>query len=120
MAVTPSGDVFVIPTFQSSQTSIYVAKLGAAGSGIAWQASAGSGFLFLQSFPPVLAADSQGRTYVAAPNSGATALLVSLNAAGSAVDYTASVTGLVASIAADGTGAAVVAGPRQQRDGSFW
>src|SRR5580693_76127 len=30
MAVTPSGDVFVIPTFQSSETSIYVAKLGVA------------------------------------------------------------------------------------------
>jgi uncharacterized protein (TIGR03437 family) len=119
MAVTPSGDVFVIPTVQSSETSLYVAKLGAAGSGIAWQAPAGSGFLFFQSFPPVLAADSQGRTYVAAPYSGTTTLVVRLNAAGSGIDYTATVTGLVASIGADGSGAAVVAGPLNSGTGVF-
>ena len=116
MAVSPAGDVFVIPPIQPSDTSLYVAKLGAAGSGIAWKAAAG----FLP-FPnglalsAVLAADSQGRTYVSCPSADTSSfdsasLLVRLNAAGSGVDWTTAVTGWPSSIAADGTGAVVVAG----------
>lgn len=113
MAVSPAGDVFVIPPIQPSDTSLYVAKLGAAGTGIAWKATAG--FLPPGSLGMVLAADSLGRTYVSAPSADTSAydtasLLVRINAAGSAVDWTTAVTGWPSSIAADGTGAVVVAG----------
>jgi uncharacterized protein (TIGR03437 family) len=118
MAVSPSGDVFVIPVNLPSDTSIYVAKLRAAGSGVIWKAAAG----FLPPantvVTPVLAADSQGRAYVAAvsgttvvDNAGAwVTTVVRLNAAGSAIDYSAIITGSATSIAADGSGAVVVAG----------
>jgi hypothetical protein len=95
MAVSPSGDVFVVPVVQPSDTSLYVAKLGAAGSGVAWEAAAG----FLPPanilWAPVLTADSQGRAYVAAL-SGTTTMdnagvgvttVVRINAAGSGIDY---------------------------------
>jgi uncharacterized protein (TIGR03437 family) len=113
MAVSPAGDVFVIPVIQPSDTSLYVAKLGAAGSGIAWKAAAG--FLPPAPLGALLAADSEGRTYVSAPSSDTSyyenaSLVVRLNAAGSAVDWTAALTGWPSSIAADGTGAVVVAG----------
>jgi uncharacterized protein (TIGR03437 family) len=113
MAVSPAGDVFVIPVIQPADTSLYVAKLGAAGSGIAWKAAAG--FLPPATAGAVLAADSQGRTYVSAPSADTSsydtsALVVRLNAAGNAVDWTTAVTGWPSSIAADGTGAVVVAG----------
>ena len=113
MAVSPAGDVFVLPAIQSSDTSLYVAKLGAEGSKIAWKASAG--FLPPASLTAVLAVDSQGRTYVSAPTSNASvydtgSLVARLNAAGSAVDWTTTVTGWPTSIAADGSGAVVVAG----------
>ena len=82
MALSPAGDVFVVPAIQPSDTSLYVAKPGA---------------------------------YVSSPSaetsSYATAsLVVRLNAAGSGVDWTTAVTGWPSSIAADGTGAVVVAG----------
>jgi hypothetical protein len=113
MAVSPAGDVFVIPVIQPSDTSLYVAKLGAAGSGIAWRAPAG--FLPPARLAMVLAADSQGRTYVSAPSADTSvydtsSLVVRLNATGSAVDWTTAMTGWPTSIAADGTGAVVVAG----------
>src|SRR5665213_3024916 len=66
MAVSPSGDVFVVPVNQPPDTSVFVEKLGAGGSGVAWKA--GAGFSFIGEAAPVLAADSQGRTYVAAPS----------------------------------------------------
>jgi uncharacterized protein (TIGR03437 family) len=113
MAVSPAGDVFVLPAIQPLDTSLYVAKLGAAGSGIAWKAAAG--FLPPASLAEVLAADAQGRTYVSAPASDINgydlaSLVVRLNAAGSAVDWTTAVTGWPSSIAADGSGGVVVAG----------
>jgi uncharacterized protein (TIGR03437 family) len=113
MAVSPAGDVFVTPVIQPSDISLYVAKLGAAGSGIAWKAAAG--FLPPNSLAVVLAADSQGRTYISSPAADTNAsdiasLVVRLNAAGSGVDWTTAVTGWPSSVAADGTGAVVVAG----------
>jgi hypothetical protein len=113
MAVSPSGDVFVVPESQPPANSVYVAKLAAGGSGVAWTATAGFSLLE-QQVVTVLAADSQGRTYVAAPSAtngtGYVATVVRINAAGSAIDYTANVTGMPTSIAADGSGAVVVAG----------
>jgi len=113
MAVSPAGDVFVTPPIQPSDTSLYVAKLGVAGSGIAWKAAAG--FLPPNSSNLVLAADSQGRTYVSSPTAETSSfdtasLVVRLNSAGTAVDWTTAVTGWPSAIAADGTGAAIVAG----------
>ena len=110
MAVSPAGDVFVVSNFQSSDTAVYVTKLAPGGSGVAWTAAAGFTPLFLQSYPPVVAADSQGRAYLAAPNSPTASAVVRINAAGNAIDYTANITGLPTAIAADGSGAAVVAG----------
>lgn len=110
MAVDPSGGVYVIPLSQPGDTSIYVAKLSATGTGLAWQAAVGS-FLTLAR-GAILAADSQGRVYVAGAHDAAsgTGGVVRLNAAGTAVDYTAPVTGIPGAIAVDGTGAAFVAG----------
>ena len=111
MAVSPSGDVFVVPVAQSSDTSLYVAKLGAAGSGVAWEAAAGFLPLANAVYVPVLATDTQGRAYVAAISSSAgVTTVVRLNAAGGAIDYSATMTGSPTAIAADGSGAAVVAG----------
>jgi uncharacterized protein (TIGR03437 family) len=111
MAVSPSGDVFVVPVVQPSDASLYVAKLGAGGSGVAWQAAAGFLPLANAFYVPVLAADAQGRAYVAAL-SGPTgvATVARINAAGSAIDYSATMTGSPTAIAADGSGAVVVAG----------
>ena len=122
MAVSPSGDVFVVPMSPYSAPSVSVAKLAASGSGFAWTASAVFTPLFLQSFPPVLAADAQGRTYVAASsftNGTGTILttVVRINAAGSAIDYSATVTGWPTAIAADGSGVVVVAGESAQGGG---
>jgi uncharacterized protein (TIGR03437 family) len=127
MAVSPSGDVFVVPVIQPSDTSLYVAKLGAAGSGVAWKAAAG--FLPVANIGAerVLAADTRGRTYLAAL-SGTTVLddlavgittVVRINAAGTAVDYSATITGTPTSIAADGSGAVVVAGSRNNFPACF-
>ncbi len=113
MAVDPNGGVYVTPVSQPGDTSIYVAKLGAGGTGIAWQTPVG--FISeaaLSGWVPVLAADSQGRAYVAGslyPPKVAFDV-VRLNAAGSAVDYTAQVPGEPTSMAVDNSGAAFVAG----------
>ena len=110
MAVDPSGGVYVIPLSQPGDTSSYVAKLSATGTGLAWKAPVGN-FLTLAG-GGVLAADSQGRVYVAGVHdlASGTGGVVRLNAAGTAVDYTAQVTGIPGAIAVDGTGAAFVAG----------
>jgi uncharacterized protein (TIGR03437 family) len=113
MAVDPSGGVYVIPVVQPSDTSIYVVKLSADGTGVLWKAPVGfasSTQLFPGQWPPVLAADSQGRAYVAAYGASNSGEVVRLNAAGSAVDYTAQVAGVPTSIAVDESGAAFVAG----------
>jgi uncharacterized protein (TIGR03437 family) len=108
MAVDPSGGVYVIP-FQPGDTLVYVAKLGARGTGIAWKTLAASG---VATGMASLAADSQGRTYVAVPSSSQSYVseVVRLNAAGSAVDYTAQIAGGTNAIAVDGSGAAYVSG----------
>ena len=105
-----------MPTGAPTDTSIYVEKLGEAGFGVAWKAAAGfyPPMGLLGEWAPLLAADAQGRAYVTAPvtiTAAATkSLVVRLNAAGSAIDYTATVTGFPTSIAVDGSGAVVVAG----------
>jgi uncharacterized protein (TIGR03437 family) len=110
MAVDPTGGVYVIPLSQPGDASIYVAKLSATGTGLAWKAAVGS-FLTVAGGLS-LAADSQGRVYVAGVHDEAsgTGGVVRLNAAGTVVDYTAQVTGTPGAVAVDGTGAAFVAG----------
>ena len=115
MAVDPNGGVYVTPVSLPADASIFVAKLNANGTGIAWKAPVG--FILQLGFLPVLAADSSGRVYVAGFNSayvnGAPinkADVVRLNAAGSAVDYAAQVNGIPTSLAVDGSGALFVAG----------
>jgi len=122
MAVDPNGGVYLIPTSNSGDASIFVAKLRADGTGLEWKAPVG-GFL-MPGLPAVLAVDSQGRAYVAGThglNSQGSGV-VRLNAAGTAVDYSAQVPGTVASIAVDGSGAAFIAGSgflaRLAQDGS--
>jgi uncharacterized protein (TIGR03437 family) len=107
MAVDPNGGVYVIPQSQPQDTSIYVAKLAAGGTGLAWKAAVG----LMPGGPSALAADSQGRAYVAAaPGPNAPGAVVRVNAAGSAVDYTTQLTGTPTAIAADSSGAAFIAG----------
>jgi uncharacterized protein (TIGR03437 family) len=111
MTVDPSGGVYIIPAKQQSDTSGFVAKLSTTGSGLAWQTSVG----FLPQSPPALATDSQGRVYFAAQSMvnnfiTRTATVVRLNAAGSALEYTAQIMGTPTSIAIDPSGAAIIAG----------
>lgn len=117
-AVDASGGVYVTPVKQPGDTSLFVAKLNANGSGIAWKIAAG----FLPMSVPVLAADSQGRVYVGAQyivNNfiTETAYVVRINAAGTAIDYTAQVNGDPTSIAVDASGAAYVSGTETNPQG---
>ena len=110
MAVDPNGGVYVAPVSLPGDTSIFVAKLNSTGTGVAWKAPVG--FILSVGWLPVLAADSSGRAYAAGFNDSAFQQvdIVRLNAAGSAVEYTAHVLGIPTSIAVDGSGAAFVAG----------
>jgi uncharacterized protein (TIGR03437 family) len=110
MAVNPAGDVFVMPTSRISDASIYVAKLGANGTGLAWTAPVG--FLAAAGTAPYLAADPDGRAYVAGIQTyNQSSLLVRLTAAGDAVDYVAQLpAGNVTALAVDRSDAAFVAG----------
>jgi len=62
ITVDPNGGVYVVPVRQQSETTAYVAKLSPTGTGLLWKTSVG----FLPQSPPVIAADSQGRVYLAA------------------------------------------------------
>ena len=111
MTVDPNGGVYVIPERQQSDSTAYVAKLSTTGTGFAWKASVG----FLPQSPPAIAADSQGRAYLAAQyavNNFITrsAYVVRLNASGSAIDFTVQIMGTPTSIALDPSGAAYIAG----------
>jgi len=111
MAVTPNGGVFVItPPVLISDSSIFVSQLNANGAGFAWTAPVG--FIPAAGTSALLAADSQGRAYVAGVQTyNQTSLVVRLTAAGGAVDYTAVVpSGNVTALAVDQSGAAFVAG----------
>ena len=114
MAVDANGGVYVIPMSLTGDTSIYVAKLNANGTGLAWKTAVGfiSPSALGGQMPPIVAADSQGRVYVAGSNGAANsqADVVRLNAAGNAIDYTAQVTGTPTAMAIDSSGAAFVAG----------
>ena len=108
MAVDSNGGVYIIPASQPQDASIFVAKLAAAGTGLAWQAAVG--LMPGAGGPAVLAADSQGRAYVAASSGAGVGAVVRMNAAGSAVDYTTQFTGTPTAIAVDSSGAAFIAG----------
>jgi uncharacterized protein (TIGR03437 family) len=116
MAVDPSGGVYVIPS--TGDTSIYVEKLSATGTGLAWKTQVGVGSIVAL---PVLASDSQGRTYIAGIRnlSNDTGSVVRLSADGTAVDYTAQVNGIPSAIAVDDSGAAFVAGSDSVTGGGF-
>jgi uncharacterized protein (TIGR03437 family) len=109
MAVDPNGGVYVIPAILPGDQSIFVAKLSSGGTGVAWKTPVGFN---LPGWLPVLTVDSQGRAYVAGyyDLTNNVTHVVRLNAAGSAVDYTAQLTGIPVGIAVDGSGAAFVAG----------
>jgi streptogramin lyase len=62
MTVDPNGGVYVVPVRQQSDTTAYVAKLSTTGTGGAWKTSVG----FLPQSPLAIAADAQGRVYLAA------------------------------------------------------
>jgi uncharacterized protein (TIGR03437 family) len=107
MAVDPNGGVYVIPQSQPQDTSIYVAQLAAGGTGLAWKAAVS----LMPGGPSALAADSQGRAYVAASSgTNAAGAVVRVNAAGSGVDYTTQVAGTPTAIAVDSSGGAFIAG----------
>src|ERR1039458_7629358 len=100
MTVDPNGGVYVVPVRQQSETTAYVAKLSSTGTGLAWKTSVG----FLPQSAPAIAADSQGRVYLAAQyavNNFITrsAYVVRLNASGSAIDFTTQVMGTPTSLA---------------------
>ena len=112
MAVDPSGGVYIVPSRTGADTSIYVEKLSATGAGVMWKIPLG---VSISTDIPdqwiLLAADSQGRSYVATTADLTYAgIVVRINAAGSAVDYTATLTGLLGSVAVDNAGGIFVAG----------
>jgi uncharacterized protein (TIGR03437 family) len=111
MAVDPNGGVYVLPVSPPGDTSIYVAKLNANGTGLAWKTTIGLATPNV-GWRPVLAVDSQGRAYLAGvfdpmSNQGE---IVRLNATGSSIDYALKIAGWPTSIAVDTSGAAFVAG----------
>lgn len=111
MAVDPNGGVYVLPVSQPGDTSIHVAKLNAIGTGLAWKTTVGLATPNV-GWRPVLAADSQGRAYLAGVydptnNQGE---IVRLNATGSSIDFALKIAGWPTSIAVDTSGAAFVAG----------
>ena len=108
LAVDPNGGVYVAG-YQTSNPPIFVAKLSDSGSGLAWKTQMALGVLRGVS---VLSADSAGRIYVAG-NLGdyfQGSQVIRLNAAGTAIDYTAQVPGSVAFAAVDRSGAAFFTG----------
>ena len=111
MTVDPSGGVYVVPVRQPSDNTAYVARLSATGTGLAWKTSVG----FLPQSLPAVAADSQGRVYLAAQHAvnnfiTRSAYVVRLNASGSAIDFTTELMGTPTSVALDPSGAAFIAG----------
>ncbi len=109
-AVDPNGGVYVIPGLTAPDLSTFVAKLSASGTGLAWKTQVSApGVLIVE---PSLAVDSQGRAYVAGPvgPNYRTSNVMRLNSAGSAVEYTAQVTGNVTSIAVDRAGGLLLTG----------
>jgi uncharacterized protein (TIGR03437 family) len=119
MTVDPNGGVYVVPNPQQSETTGYVAKLSTTGTGLAWTTPLG----FLPQAPPAMAADSQGRVYVAAQYAvnfiTPAAYVVRLNASGSAIDFTTSLLGTPSSMALDPSGAAYVTGSAVNTEGSL-
>jgi uncharacterized protein (TIGR03437 family) len=110
MAVDSNGNTYLIAASNFGDASIFVAKLRADGTGLAWTAPVGNSLT--AGLPAFLAVDSQGRAYVAGRRglNSEVSGVVRLNAAGTAVDYATQVQGSVGSIAVDGSGAAFVAG----------
>jgi len=112
IAVDPKGGVYVAETRENSSTPGFIAKLDAAGAGIAWKMALN----FLPQSPIVIAADSQGRVYFAAALDVVKNLgnVGRINASGTAIDFTTQITAMQpGSIAVDPSGAAYVAGAAQ-------
>ncbi len=108
LAVDPNGGVYVTG-YQLGTPSVFLEKLNDAGTGLAWKTQIAIGnILAVYS----LAADSQGRVYVAGSfgDYSQGSQVIRVNAAGDAVDYVAHVIGGVASIAVDIAGSAFVTG----------
>jgi uncharacterized protein (TIGR03437 family) len=111
MTVDPNGGVYVVPVRQQSDSTAYVAKLSSIGTGLAWKTSVG----FRPQSQPAIAADSQGRVYLAAQYAvnnfiTTSAYVARLNSSGSAIDFTTQIMGTPISIALDPSGAAYIAG----------
>jgi hypothetical protein len=109
VAIDPNGGIYVIPGIQPGSITAYIAKLSASGTGLAWKTQVTATGVAIGN--PALAADSQGRAYVAGALGPAYqgSVVIRLTAAG-AIDYTAQVPGNVTSIAVDGTGGVFVLG----------
>ena len=110
IAVDPNGGVYFVPFNQTGpNASTYVVKL-TGGKGVAWTAPITSAGTLLDYAS--IAADAQGRAYVAGligpPYTNS--VVVRLNAAGTAIDYTSPVPGQTSAIAVDGSGNAFVVG----------
>ena len=109
VAIDPDGGIYVIPGIQPGSITGYIAKLSASGSGLAWETQVTATGVAIGN--PALAADSQGRAYVAGALGPAYqgSVVVRLTAGG-AIDYTAQVTGNVTAIAVDRTGGVFLLG----------
>lgn len=110
-AVDPTGGVYVVPGRQLLDTGGYVAKLSPSGTGLAWKTPTD----LLPQAITVIAADAQGRAYLAGYYDfngflTQTADVIRLNASGSAIDFRTPVIGTPVSIALDTAGAAYVTG----------
>lgn len=116
MAVDPSGGVYVLSSLSTflagvpPAPSLFVAKLTADGSGIAWKTQVPNLPPF--SPEPVLAVDLQGRAYVTGESDTSNEIgsVVRLKADGSGIDYISKVAGYPTAIAVDASGGAFVAG----------
>lgn len=116
MAVDPDGGVYVTRLTESKNAlkSFTVAKLGSAGTGVAWtfpQMPVNS------DYSPALAADSSGRTYLAVSLTSGKGQIYRINAAGTSIDYTSPLGGRPTSVAVDTSGSAFIAG--DSAEGSF-
>ena len=117
MVVDPDGGVYVLSSFASPSpgapppASLFVAKLGPSGTGIAWKVMLPFTSVVSQYASP-LKADSQGRAYVAGTigSTSHAGAIVRVKADGSGIDYTTQIPGFPSTIAGDASGGAYAAG----------
>ena len=117
MVVDPDGGVYVLSSFASPSpgapppASLFVAKLGLGGTGIAWKVMLPFTWVVSQYASP-LKADSQGRAYVTGTigSTSHAGAIVRVKADGSGIDYTTQIPGFPSTIAVDASGGAYAAG----------